>query len=175
MKKLLLAVALAAVASTAMGAVGVEFGANWYKPNMDVNGNGVDFYGQGQNMAICWALDEGLMVGAYVENTMMNDGYGNMNDFSVNAIQLRKGIVKGVAAGINLGVFNENYNNAPTGYTGMLTDVFGELTILGGKAEKIEGALKGQVGGRWADAGWQMGSANNWNGYFINLLVSLLI
>jgi hypothetical protein len=170
MKKVLLAVAVVAMASTAMGAIGIEFGSNWYKPNMDPNGSAqYDWFGQGQNLTVTWAIDNDVALGVYVENTMLNDGYGNSYPFVVNAIQLRKGIVKNVDVGMNLGTFFEDYNYA----TGMLTDVFGEVTVLSGKGEKVEGALKGQVGGRWADADWQGG--DNWNGYFVNLLVAILL
>jgi hypothetical protein len=169
MRKILLAVALVAMASTAMGAVGIEFGSNWYKPNMDPNGSGYDWFGQGQNMTITWALENDLALGVYTEATMINDGYGDSYPFSVNAIQVRKGIVKNVDVGMNLGTFYDDYNNA----TGMLTDVFGEVTVLSGKGEKVEGALKGQIGGRWADSDWQGGE--NWNGYFVNLLVAILL
>ena len=171
MKKILLAVAIVAMASSAMAAVGIEFGANWYKPNLDPNYADENFFGQGQNMTITWALENDLALGVYTEATMLNDGYGNTYPFNVNAIQVRKGIVKNVDVGMNLGTFYEDYSNS----TGMLTDVFGEVTVLSGKGEKVEGALKGQVGGRWADDSWQYGSASNWNGYFVNLLVAILL
>jgi hypothetical protein len=169
MKRILIAVAVVAMASTAMGAVGIEFGSNWFKPNMEPFYSGYDWFGQGQNMTITWAIDNDVALGVYVENTMVNDGYGSSYPFVVNAIQLRKGIVKNVDVGMNLGTFYEDYG----GYTGMLTDVFGEVTVLSGKGEKVEGALKGQVGGRWADASWQGGGS--WNGYFVNLLVAILL
>jgi hypothetical protein len=173
MKKLIFALAMVAVASTAMGAVGIEFGANWFKPNMNPNSAGYDWFGQGQNVTITWALENDFALGVYVENTMLNDGYGNTEPFNVNAMQVRKGIVKNVDVGMNLGTFYQDWG----GYTGMLTDVFGEVTVLSGKGEKVEGALKGQAGGRWADASWQGGSywGSNWNGYFVNLLVAILL
>jgi hypothetical protein len=169
MKRILIALAVVAMASTAMGAVGIEFGSNWYKPNLDAYDYGCDFFGQGQNVTITWALENDLALGVYTEATMINDGYGNTYPFNVNAIQVRKGIVKNVDVGMNLGTFYFDY----WGYTGMLTDVFGEVTVLSGKGEKVEGALKGQVGGRWADDNWQGGGVLN--GYFVNLLVAILL
>ena len=169
MKKLLITVTVVAMASTAMGAVGIEFGANWFKPNMNPNSAGYDWFGQGQNVTISWALENDLALGVYVESTMLNDGYGNTYPFSVNAAQVRKGIVKNVDVGMNLGTFTEDENDA----SGMLTDVFGEVTVLSGKGEKVEGALKGQVGARYADNEWNGGG--NWSGYFVNLLVAILL
>jgi hypothetical protein len=168
MKRILIAIAVVAMASTAMGAVGIEFGANWYKPNLDPNMDDDLYFGQGQNMTITWTLDEGLALGVYVENTTLT-AEGRSNVFTVNAIQVRKGIVKNVDVGLNLGTFYEDENDA----TGMLTDVFGEVTVLSGKGEKVEGALKGQIGGRFADNEWNDGG--NWNGYFVNLLVAIIL
>jgi len=165
MKKILIAIAVVAMASTAMGAVGIEFGSNWYRPQVDPNGENEHYFGQGQNVTITWSLETDLALGVYMEDTLLNDGHGHTSDFIVNAIQLRKGIVKNVDVGMNLGTFYEEENDD----TGMLTDVFGEVTVLSGKGEKVEGALKGQAGGRFGDNGY------TWNGYFVNLLVAILL
>jgi hypothetical protein len=172
MKRILIAVMAVALASSAVAAVSIELGSNWFKPNLDPNGADYDFFGQGQNLTIAWTLDSDISVGIYMENTQLMEVYdGYMYPFTVNAIQLRKGIVKNVDLGMNLGTFYEDYDSE----SGVLTDIFGEVTVLSGKSDKIEGALRGQVGGRWADAGYQNGSGANWNGYFVNLLVALVM
>lgn len=169
MKKILVAIAVLAFASTAMGAVGIEFGSNWYKPRLNPQGASNDWFGQGQNFTITWGIDNDIALGVYTEATMLNDGFGTMYPFNVNAIQIRKGIVKSVDVGLNVGSFYEDYNAV----SGVVTDIFGEVTVLSGKGEKVEGVVKGQAGGRWADNSYNGGE--DWSGWYINLLVGLLI
>jgi hypothetical protein len=169
MKRILIAVAVVAMASTAMGAVGIEFGSNWFKPRLNPANSGYDFFGQGQNMTLSWTIDNGMALGVYSEATMLNDGYGNSYPFNVNAIMLSKGIVKNVDVGIHVGSFYEDYYSV----SGLVADIYGAVTVVSGKGEKVEGALKGIAGGRFADN--SNAGGEDWGGWYINLVVALLI
>jgi hypothetical protein len=120
-------------------------------------------------MTISWTIENDLALGVYSEATMLNDGSGNTDPFNVNALLISKGIVKNVAVAVHLGTFYEDYY----GVSGLLADVFGEVTVLSGKGEKVEGALKTQAGGRFADD--SNAGGEDWSGWFINLIVSLSI
>lgn len=144
MKKILIAALVLGVASPVMAAVGVEFGTNWYKVSYTDN-LGDHLMGQGQNMLVYWGLDNDLTVGAYMETSDLDDGYGSVYHFETKAIQVAKGIVKNVSFGLNLGQMHNSYNSA----VGMLTDVFASVVILSGASDKVTGTVKATVAGRF--------------------------
>jgi len=164
-KTLLTAAASLVLASSAMAAVGVEFGSTWFQPRFDPNGPGYNWSYVGQGMSVIWDLDGDFAVGAMVEHGQINDGYGNAYDFDLQAISFSKAVVKNASIAIRLGSAHEDYNDA----TGMLTDVVGSVTLLGGTMDKINGSLKGTLGGRFIDTDWQGGSS--YSGYFAALSV----
>ena len=169
MKRILIAVAVVAMASTAMGAVGIEFGSNWFKPRLDPNSSNENWFGQGQNMTISWTIDNGMSLGVYSESTLLNDGMGTTNNFNVNSVMVSKGIVKNVDVGMHLGSFYEDYYSN----SGLVADIYGSVNVVSGKGDKVEGALKGQAGGRFADD--SNAGGGDWSGWYINLVVALLI
>jgi opacity protein-like surface antigen len=168
MKKTLFAAAASLVlASSAMAAVGVEFGSTWFQPRFDPNGNGQYNWSYiGQSMQVLWDLDGDFSVGALVERGQINDGYGNAYDFDLQALSFSKAVVKNAHIAVRLGSAHEDYNDA----TGMLTDVVGTITILGGSMDKINGSLKGSLGGRFIDTDWQGGES--FSGFFASLAVA---
>jgi hypothetical protein len=165
MKKLLGTVVALGLAASASATVNFQFGSNWYFPRNDVYNTDDHLSGQGQNFGVNWDLENDLIIGAYTEITDLTDGYGSEYPFSVNAITVGKGVMKNASVGLHLGTFYEDYN----GYTGMLTDVFGNVVIMGGSADKISGGLTASFGGRFAVDDY----ASDWSGYFINLGVSI--
>lgn len=166
MKKILIAVAAISLASSAFaaGSVGVEFGSNWYKVSYTDN-VGDHLTGQGQNFLVFWGLENELQLGTYTESSVMSDSNGTSYSFEVFAIQIAKGIVKNVYAGLNVGQMTNDWAND----SGLLVDVFGNVILLSGGGEKVSGTVKATVGGRFStDA-----SDNKWDGMFINLAVGL--
>jgi len=80
-----------------------------------------------------------------------------------------KGIVKNVDVGMHLGSFYEDYYSN----SGLVADIYGSVNVVSGKGDKVEGALKGQAGGRFADD--SNAGGGDWSGWYINLVVALLI
>lgn len=167
MKKTLAAVAMSLAASTAVATISFDYGSIWTQFRLDPNNAGYNFTGQGQSFGVNWDLESDLILGYYGENTDMTDGYGNTYPFAVNAISVSKGVMKNASVGLHLGSFYEDYD----GETGMLTDIYGTVTILGGTADKISGSLKASFGGRFADSEWNGGST--YNGYFVSVAVGI--
>jgi hypothetical protein len=168
MKKLLTAVAMSLSASTAMATISFDFGSVWTQFRFDPNYSSYNWVAQGQSFAVNWDLENDVVLGYYGENSDMNDGYGTTYPFVVNALSVSKGVMKNASVGLHLGNFYEDYG----GYTGMLTDIYGTVTILGGTADKISGSLKASFGGRFADTDWNAGG-ERWNGYFVNVAVGI--
>lgn len=168
MKKILTAVAALSLASSALaaGSVGVEFGSNWYNVSYTAN-VGDNLTGQGQNFLVFWGLENDLQLGAYTESSVLDDGYGNTYSFEVFAIQIAKGIVKNVYAGLNIGQMTNDWSSPAL--SGTLVDVFGKVIILSGGGEKVSGTVSATVAGRFCtDSG-----DYQWNGMLINLSVGL--
>jgi hypothetical protein len=166
MKKILIAVAALSLASSALaaGTVGVEFGSNWYKVSYTDN-VGIHLTGQGQNFLVFWGLENDLQLGAYTEADTMSNGSGSSYSFEVFAIQIAKGIIKNVYAGLNVGQMTNNWSSD----SGTLVDVFGSVILLSGGGEKVSGTVKATVAGRFSSDN----SNYNWNGMLINLSVGL--
>jgi hypothetical protein len=167
MKKLIAAVAMSLSASTALATISFDYGSIWSQFRFDPDYSQYNWTGQGQSFGVNWDIESDLILGYYGENTDMTDGYGNTYPFVVNAINVSKGVMKNASVGLRLGSFYEDYG----GYTGMLTDIFGTVTILGGTADKISGSLKASFGGRFADANWQ--GSQVWNSYFVSVAVGI--
>lgn len=165
MKKLLGTVVALGMAASASATVSFQFGSNWFFPQGDIYNTADRLSGQGQNFGANWDLDNDLIIGVYSEVTDLTDGYGSYYPFSVQAITVGKGVMKNASVALHLGTFYEDYN----GYTGMLTDVLGSVVIMGGSADKISGGLTASFGGRFAVDDY----SSNWNGYFINLGVTI--
>lgn len=164
-KKLLAAAASLALATPALAAVGVEFGSTWFTPRLDANNAQYHWNYVGQSMSVLWDVDGDFAVGALVERGEINDGYGNSYDFDLQALSFTKSVVKNATVGVRLGTAHEDYDDA----TGMLTDVYGSITLLGGSMDKIRGTLVGSLGGRFIDTNWWGGSS--YSGYFASLAV----
>lgn len=165
MKKMLLAAAASlGMATSAMAAVGVEFGSTWVQVRREPYGGNYDWSYSGQSMLVAWDLDD-MSVGALVERGEIADGFGNAYEFSVQALSFSKAVVKNASVGVRLGTFYEAYNDE----TGMLTDVLATITLMGGTMDKIRGELKGSFGGRFANNEWNGGEA--FSGYFAALSV----
>jgi hypothetical protein len=80
-----------------------------------------------------------------------------------------KSIVKNVDVMAHVGSFYEDYNDV----SGLVADLAGSVTVVSGKGEKVEGAVKGQAGARFADN--SNAGGEDWGGWYINLVVALLI
>jgi len=169
MKKLMAGLFVASLASTAMATASFEFGSVFFFPRYDSNlGNG-NYSGQGQSFAANWDLDNDLIVGAYSESTDLADAYNTATyNFTVNAITVAKGVVKNASVGLHLGTFYQSYND----YTGMLTDLFGSVTLMSGNADKVSGSLKASFGGRFAREN-ENANDYDWSGYFVSLAVGI--
>ena len=166
MKKLMAGLFVASLASTAMATATFEFGSVWFFPQYD------DYYdynltGQGQSFAANWDLDNDLYVGAYSETTDLSDGYANTYTFQVSAINVSKGVVKNASIGFHLGTFYSSWD----GYTGMLSDLQGSVTLMSATADKIGGSLKASFGGRFARS--NEGGNVDYSGYFVSLGVGI--
>jgi hypothetical protein len=169
MKKLMAGLFVASLASTAMATASFDFGSIFYFPRYDSNA-GDNFSGQGQSFSANWDLDNDLIVGAYTESTDLSDQNGNTYPFTVNAITVAKGVVKNASIGLHLGTFyNDVYNDD---YTGMLTDLFGNVTLMAGSADKVSGSLKASFGGRFAREN-ENGGDYDFSGYFVALSVGI--
>lgn len=168
MKKLIAGAFALSMATSAMaaGTIGFEYGSTWFRPQYNDN-TGYDFTSQGQTFAINWVLDNDMWVGVYTESINLNDGYGNSYPWSAQAIQITKGIVKNVAVGMNIGTFNEQYY----GVSGPLLDVLGEVTILSGNGDKVNGSLKASTSARWAND--TASGGDNWSGYAVSIAAGL--
>jgi hypothetical protein len=168
MKKLIAGLFAASLASTAMATASFDFGSIWWFPRYDSN-YGDNFAGQGQSFSANWDLDNDLIVGAYSE---ISDLYESNNydthHFVINAINVSKGVVKNASIGLHLGTFYNAYDD----YTGMLTDVFGDVKILSGNVDKVSGSLKANFGGRFARENENSGDYD-WSGYFVSLAVGI--
>jgi hypothetical protein len=169
MKKLLAAVAMSLSASTAMATISFDYGTIWNQVQFDPNGSSTyNWVGQGQFFSVNWDLESDVVLGFYGENSDYNNGYGDTYPFVINALNVSKGVMKNASVGLHLGNIYDDYNDS----TGMLTDIFGTVTILGGTADKISGSLKASFGGRFADTDWNAGG-ERWNGYFVNVAVGI--
>jgi hypothetical protein len=168
MKKLIAGLFAASLASTAMATASFDFGSIWWFPRYDSN-DGYNYAGQGQAFSANWDLDNDLIVGSYSE---ISDLYESTNydthHFTINAINVSKGVVKNASIGLHLGVFY----NADDDYTGMLTDVFGDVKILAGAVDKVSGSLKAQFGARFAREN-ENGNDYDYSGYFVALAVGV--
>ena len=167
MKKLMAGAFALSMASNAFATASFDFGSVWFFPRYDTN-VGDNLSGQGQSFAANWDLDNDLIVGAYNESIDLTDGYGNTYPWSTTAINISKGVVKNASIGLHLGTFYQNYND----YTGMLTDVFGNVTLMSGSADKVSGSLKAQFGGRFARE-YENGDDDDFSGYYISLAVGI--
>lgn len=166
MKKILIAVAALSLSSSALAAgnVGVEFGSNWYKVSYTDN-VGDYLQGQGQNFLVFWGLENDLQLGAYTESSVLSDQDGSAYNFEVFAIQIAKGIVRNVYAGLHVGQMTNDWANA----SGTLVDVFGSVVIVSGAGEKVSGTVKATVAGRFSS---DMDDYD-WHGFVVNLSVGL--
>jgi hypothetical protein len=167
MSKVLATLVALGLSSSAMAAASFDFGSIWFFPRLDANDAQENFAGQGQTVAANWDLDNDLILGAYMEATELNTGDGSSYPFQVNAINISKGVVKNASIGLHLGTFYDDYY----GDTGMLTDLFGSITMISGGADKISGSLKATVGARYADENYQ--NDGNFNGYFVSVAIGI--
>ncbi len=167
MKKLFAAVLTLALASSAMAAgnLGVEFGSNWYKVSY-TSDLGDHLQGQGQNFALTWGLDNELSLGTFMESGRWVYASTSYNDWDIVAIQIAKGLVKNVAAGVNIGSMNNDYDSAGRG---LLVDVFGSVVLVGGAGDKVSGVLKSTVAARYNRDQYQ----TNFSGVNVNLVVGV--
>lgn len=170
LKKTLLSLAVVSAAAPALaGNVGFEFGSNFYRPNFDPTGSNQRWFGQGQNFSVIWGNDQDYWFGYYTESTNLNDGLGDAESMTVQAVQISRSILKGVSITGRLGEFYESYN----GYFAPLADVSAEVTILTGAGDKVSGDLRASVGARFANDTFQNSGQSNWSGEYINLSVGL--
>ena len=173
MKKLMGAAIALGMASSAFAAASFEYGSIWFFPRYDANYNQEDFTGQGQTFAANWDLDNDLIVGVYSEGTQLvevDDGYTYA--FNVTALNISKGVMKNASVGLHLGNFYEDYN----GTSGILTDLFGSVTLMSGGADKVTGSLKATFGGRFARDNYDVGSYYaDYSGYFASLGVAVTL
>lgn len=166
MKKIMIVLTALSLASPvfAAGMVGVEFGSVWYNVSYTEN-VGDHISGQGQSFLVYWGLENELQLGAYTESDVMSDNDGNSYSFEVFAIQIAKGIVKNVYAGINVGQMTNDWTPA----SGLMIDVFGNVILLSGGGEKVSGTVKATVAGRFSSDS----DDYRWNGMLIALAVGL--
>lgn len=169
MKRLLAAMLMASLASSAFAAIGFDFGVQYFNPRIDPNGSAYNWTGVGQTFAVTWGIDGGMTLGAYAEATDLNDGYGGTEPFTAQAITISKDIVKNTAVGLRIGSFYEDYN----GVSGLLTDIAASLTLIQGGGDRVNGAVTANAGGRWADNSNNGGE--NWSGFFVSLGVAIRI
>jgi hypothetical protein len=174
MKRTVLAAIAMTLSSSAFAAVSFEFGSTWFFPQLDPNsntGNDYNYAGQGQTVAANWDLDNDLILGVYIEATELNNGNGQSEPFDVQALTVSKGVMKNASLGMHLGTFHETWFFGNDG-TGMLTDLFGTITMISGGAEKISGSLKATVGARYANSDYNSGEGS-FNGYFVSVAVGI--
>lgn len=164
MKKIMTGAFALAMASNAFATASFEFSSIWWYPRYDTN-YGYNMSGQGQGVGINWDLDNDLFVGAYSE---ISDVYEPTNydthHFTINAINVGKGVVKNAAIGLRLGTFYNAYDD----YTGMLTDVYGNVTMMSGSVDKVSGSLHATFGGRFARE-YENAGDYDFSGYFVSL------
>ena len=140
MKRLLATVFAVSLAGSVAASVGFEFGANFFKPS--AGGAQVT---EGQNFLVNWQLDNDLALGVYTETSDWAIGAAT-GTLTVSAIQVAKGVMKGVNVALNIGSGNDGAGNAA------LIDVLGSVTILSGSGEKVKGSLKGVAAARFCNA-----------------------
>jgi len=167
MKRLIAVLFAASLAPAVQASVGFEFGSQFFFPRVDTVGSGYNWTGQGQTFQVNWGLDNGIRLGAYTESTDLGDGYGNSYNFSVQEIVIGKEVVKNAAVHMKIGSFYESYNDV----SGLCTDLVGSITLISGTGDKVTGAIKANVGGRWADNTGNGGE--DWSGWFLNLGVEV--
>jgi hypothetical protein len=102
--------------------------------------------GQGQNFLVFWQLDNGLTLGSYTEAGTWNYDGGSVDTWDLTAIQIGKDVVKGVEIATNIGRIYTSYG----GYDTLLVDIFAGVTLVGGTSDKVSGAVKFSLGGRYA-------------------------
>jgi hypothetical protein len=144
MKKIVAAVFALSLTSSAMAAVGVDFGTNWYKVSYTDN-VGDHLFGQGQNFLVSWTLDNGLTLGSYTESGVWTYYSGSADEWELTAIRIGKDVVKNVSIATNIGRMFEAWNDEEH----TLIDVLATVTLVGGTSSQISGALKFTIGGRY--------------------------
>jgi hypothetical protein len=156
----LAAVTLAGAAGAA--SVNFDFGTNFFTPN-----NPGALTQNGTNFLISWNIENDIALGTYTELSLLNGGgYGVGDTLSVAALQVTKGVVKGVRVGLNLGAGTES--TGPT--TATLVDVLGAVDILSGAGDKVEGRLTATVAARFNKL---PGAPANLDGYNVGLSVGI--
>jgi len=169
MKRLMGVLFAASLASTVQASVGFEFGSQFFFPRIDPNGSNETWNGQGQTLQVNWGLDNGIRLGAYTESTDLSDGNGNTENFNVQEIVIGKEVVKNASVLLKIGSFYETENDLG----GLCTDLVGSVTLISGAGDKVTGAIRANVGGRWADNTGNGSVGENWSGYFINIGVEV--
>jgi hypothetical protein len=133
-------VAISLAGAATAGTLGLQMGASFFDPS--AAGAQVD---EGESFAVCWNLDSDIAVGMYFERVgLLGAGYVAADTLTVSALQVMKGVVKNVAVGLRMGAGTES--SGPT--TGALVDIVGQVKILSGTGDKVEGSVVGTIASR---------------------------
>lgn len=164
MKRILASIVAIALAGAATaGTLGIELGTNFFDPS--VAGAQAD---DGQTVAVCWNLDSDISVGMYFERSSLGWVTANLvgahwgaDTLTVNALQVSKSVIKNVSVGLRFGSGTSTDTvvtvvgsppTAPTATnTAPLVDIVGQVKILSGSGEKVEGSLVGTVAARFCN------------------------
>lgn len=134
-------VAMSLAGAATAGTLGLQMGASFFDPS--AAGAQVD---EGNSLLVSWNLDSDISVGMYFERVGLVGGTYVVGDtLTVSALQVMKGVVKSVDVGLRMGAGTES--TGPT--TGALVDIVGQVKILSGSGEKVEGAVVGTIASRF--------------------------
>lgn len=183
MKKLLAGLLTTLFASQAGASLNFDFGTTWFFPKYDTNATGLgaqayNLSAQGPTFTASWDMERSFAVGVHVERLSITDGFGDVGRFSVQQLSITKEVVKNATLGLRFGTFFQDINRWPfayTGYAGVVTDVVASIAVLSGTVDKINGALKANVAGRFArdnERGNPWGTSS-YDGYVLGLSVGI--
>lgn len=164
MKRILASmIAMTLAGAATAGTLGLELGTNFFDPS--AAGAQVD---DGQSVTVAWNLDSDISVGMYfersslgwVQNNTVLGGHWGADTLTVNALQVSKSVVKNVNVGLRFGSGTSTDSVVTnlvgpvittTTATAALVDIVGQVKILSGSGEKVEGALVGTVAARFSN------------------------
>ena len=145
-------VAISLAGAATAGTLGLQMGASFFDPS--VAGAQVD---EGNSFAVTWNLDSDINVGMYFERVgLLGATYSAVapDTLAVSALQVGKGVIKNVDVGLRMGAGTTTVTTVGpvvTTNTAALVDIYGQVKILTGSGEKVEGALVGTIAARFCN------------------------
>ena len=144
--------------------VGMDFGINFFKPS-DPNFQTKN----GSVFVIRWNIDQDISFGIVNETTNLLLG-AIAGTLTATGISVQKSVVKNVAVGLNLCTATARIGAAVD--TNPLIDIYGIVTLLSTKGDKVTGSLFTTISARFMEAP-NVSPSGTLNGYNLTLGVSI--